>query len=526
MKTHLWFPKRVELAKSIFTSKAGDWHATATELSKRFKQTITAGAVRNMFRDHNIKPSSLVMKSSKIKPQKLNVLELDNISDDEKTVKIAELILKAALENDVDPQDVTWADFRKYTEYYWGQSMKGDDILARHITRVGGYAAIRDSYYPPKTTKFGVEREELRHKSTLHRSVSLLGIRQDLFLKQCEALFARVSPKIDPSKYDVEKRKLLAVTAGRAMKENNVLISDTHLRTLLDPDEGLIKFGPVEECRRLAAIFKQVVEYKVNKDTEIVKRRDGHFDIVEHGNKRTRLNIHLAGDTFAGRIHDMRTGAPIAEQVCATAYEIAQCIRFAAQHYLDIVVRCAVGNHGRDAKRHPQRAVNQKWDSWETVMYYIIKSILLPLPNVQVIIPRAPFFTWESFGMKGFCTHGDGVFSPGSSNTVNLSSLEYQANRLNAKLPDINEYKVVLVGHIHKSINVELDNGTVILVNGAMIPPDDFATTLGIWEAACSQWLWETVPNHMTGDFRRARIDINTDRDSSLDDIAKPFIDF
>src|SRR3954470_7102590 len=79
-------------------------------------------------------------------------------STDKLTEEIALLMARCARDLSIEPQDLTWNDFKEYTGYAFGQARE-EGIVPKHITRVGGFARIRDMYFPPEATQISVERE-------------------------------------------------------------------------------------------------------------------------------------------------------------------------------------------------------------------------------------------------------------------------------------------------------------------------------------------------------------------------------
>jgi hypothetical protein len=431
---------------------------------------------------------------------KKNFLDLP---EDEQTAEIARLIKACAKDLSLSPQDVTWNDFKKYTKYQFGKSE--EKILPTHITRVGGFAAIRDSFFPPDFTKYGVERLELKGRAKQNRKLSEEVHRNGLLVKQIEHISSNVfKDKIVPSGY--------AKKNSSAIKERhlNLLLSDLHIRALLDDSKGLAKFGPVEEARRLAAVCLQAATYK------------------PQYREKTQLNLHLLGDIIQGDLgHDPRDGAELSEQICAAQYLLAQAVGYLSAHFPKVVVRCAPGNHDRMITRHKGRAIHDKWDSYSTVIYHAVKMACASLKNVEVIINKKPWIEYESFGIKAFGTHGDTIMNMGyPAKKVDISSIEGQVNRLNASLPDAKEYKLVFAGHVHTGSLTWMPNGTAAITNGALIPTDDYGLSIGCFESFCGQTMWESVPGHIVGDYRFIHVNKKDDMDASLDKIIKPFTHF
>lgn len=255
-------------------------------------------------------------------------------------------------------------------------------------------------------------------------------------------------------------------------------------------------YGSTEERRRLAAVAREIIEYK------------------EHYRDHTELVIHLAGDLIQGKLHDIASAAPMAEQVTRAIYLLGSFIRRGVEHFPKVTVYCTPGNHGRIKDRHAQRAVEQKWDSFENIIYEALRLMFLNENTVTFHIPKTPFYEYSLFGMRGFITHGDTVLNPGyPGKAINVAKLESQILKLIAARGD---YRLVGVGHVHVPSVTHLPS-TVLITNGCLIPPDAFATSIGLHSTACVQQLWETVPGYMFGDHRMLNVNASTDKDASLD---------
>jgi predicted phosphodiesterase/uncharacterized protein YbaA (DUF1428 family) len=306
------------------------------------------------------------------------------------------------------------------------------------------------------------------------------------------------SGKITPVKPVVKKSK--------TKRDLHILLSDHHYGSDLKKEEVGIDFGTVEESRRMAFIVKEVCEYK-----------------IEHRNE-TKLHVHLLGDMIENKLHDPQDAAPLTEQVCRAIHILSQSIAHFGENFKEVEVHCTTGNHGRSLSRHQKRATSAKWDSIETVIYYALKHALSNYKNVTFNIPKTPFYVVNSLGSNLFATHGDTVINPGNpGKSINMANLEKQINRINASVKDVNEYKVVVMGHVHISSVTTLNNGVTIITNGPLCPPNGFANSIGILEGDCSQTLFETVEGYPVGDIRFIKVGPKQDKNKALDKIIKPW---
>lgn len=350
---------------------------------------------------------------------------------------------------------------------------------------------------------------ELIAKDSLRNAkrVAVREAREGTFWKKLEEMTARVFKKapITPTGWAAKPK-----TAKQGLiRELNVIISDTHFGSDLDPRYVPHRFGTVEESRRLAQVVKKVCDYN-----RIVR-------------KETRLRVHLAGDIIQNQLHDARDGDISAAQVARAIHLLTQAIAVFASEFPEVLVDCATGNHGRNTGRHKERATYEKVDSLETMIYFAVKTAVKHLPNVNFEITRKPFVTFKSFDRSCFGTHGDTVLNPGwPSQNINAKSLEVQINRINASLNDAEEYKLFFCGHVHTGMVLYMGNGAVFITNGALIPSDQYSTSIGLFENQCGQMMWESTAEELISSSHFIRVGIETDQDASLDRIIQPFRDF
>ena len=289
-----------------------------------------------------------------------------------------------------------------------------------------------------------------------------------------------------------------------------VVLSDLHFGSDLKKVEtGTMDYGRVEESRRLAAIVKQVSEYKI-------QYRD-----------RTKLVVLLNGDIIDNQLHDARTGAPVSEQCARAIHLLSQAIGYWATQFGEVEVYATTGNHGRNTARHHERAIHQKWDSLETIVHFAIKASLSRIKNVKFNIPMTPLASYEVFGRKIAFTHGDTVINAGSvATTINTKAIENQINKINASLRDKDEYAAVILGHLHIPSITFLGNGVAMIVNGSLVPPDEFAVSIGVMETTNGQWVFESVKGYPVGDQRLIVVNKQDDENKELDKIIVPWSEF
>lgn len=405
----------------------------------------------------------------------------------------------AAKQLDVPANDLQYNQFVPYLREWAAASEIPFNTAQVQLKKLGGFSNIRDSSFKPQ---FNVEAEIVKNLAKKAREAA----KKDFYLEQFIKDFSERLSKINFNKKNTKK---IVKDKNPIKRHLHLLISDTHLGAFGDPEEGLIKYSPLEQSRRLAQIALQVAEYKTQY------------------RENTKLYINLTGDILQGLIHSPKIGIELSKQAAIAIWLLVGMIMFLADYFSEIEINCVSGNHDRDPDKHKQRATQQKWDSIGTIVYYGMKMAVSHLDNVKVNIFKTPWITYKSFGVNYYGTHGDTHINPGNpGSSINVSSLENQINKLNASLKDSDEYKVVFLGHVHTASLVKLGNGVTLITNGALTPVDAYAKSIGIHESQTGQWLWESIPGHPVGDIRFITVNQDTDKDESLDLIIEPFTDF
>ncbi len=345
--------------------------------------------------------------------------------------------------------------------------------------------------------------EQEKYESSKNKKVTTNMAREQLFLDRFEQISDKIykSNKVKASGYALKPKK------APVQRILNVVLSDLHFGAQLNNEEVPLPYGPHEEARRLASIVYQVCEYK------------------RQYREETTLYVHLLGDIVQGDIgHDPRDGAPLAEQCGAAMHLLQQALIHFSHHFPKVVVMCQSGNHDRRAERHKSRAVHQKHDSHATMIYLHLRGLMTFIPNIEIFVPKTPYYTYKAFDQNGFATHGDTVISAGyPGKAINVANVRKQINEINGKLATHDQYRLFTIGHVHVGSITHLPNGAIFMSNGALVPADAYGLSIGSFDTACGQWLYESVPGHIVGDHRFMVVDENTDKDKSLEKIIQPF---
>jgi hypothetical protein len=290
-------------------------------------------------------------------------------------------------------------------------------------------------------------------------------------------------------------------------RKDNIVISDTHFQSLLDPKECPKGYNILQESRCFGKVAQQVADFKPQYRAE------------------SQLMIHLLGDIIQGQLHDPRDGAPLAMQFAAAVHYLTQFVLFCSSQYPSVEVNCTPGNHGRNVWRHRDRAVHQKWDSIETMVYTATKAAVLGsgAKNVAFNIGQRPYYTAKLFDQNGFFTHGDTVLKPGfPGKSIDSKGLIQQVSRWNAASNIGGPFALFVCGHVHIGSVINLPDRVTMITNGCLVPPDPFTLSIGAPDVTCGQYIFESVPGHAVGDQRFIRVD-DAAGNKEYNDFISPF---
>lgn len=367
------------------------------------------------------------------------------------------------------------------------------------LRRYGGLRNIIEAHFqlekPQQDLPAIIEMKEVR--KAYERHLNQLS-HFDLLLQKVKQAVADIKPLTGP----IYKPKHTKSETNRII---TVVLSDHHIGSDIQKMETGHQFGAIEEARALAYLSEQIINYKI-------RHRD-----------ETILNILFLGDIIENELHGRTTADLVHLQACRAIWLYPQMLRQLAGNFKHINVYFAVGNHGRDKSFHTERATALKFNALETTIYFAIRQAMSSYKNITFFQPTTPWVVFNLFEFKGYATHGDthlDVGNPGEK--INVAYIEQQINKINASLKDTEEYKVFVAGHVHQPIITQLTNGSYLILNGALVPPNSYAQSLNIMEAPQVQVLWEATPQHPVGDFRMINVAESATM-SKLDKIIIPF---
>ncbi len=348
------------------------------------------------------------------------------------------------------------------------------------------------------------EQERRFGNRRLARSLSLSAANEEqarrLFVATAEQYF---KGKITPTGY---ARKPHGAPIKRTVC---CMLSDLHIGADLSPVDNPVPFGAVEESRRLEYILRQVLDYK------------------PQYRKHSDLLLAFNGDGIEGLLlHDLRDGAPLAEQKAAFLSYMMAFIGHCSAHYPRVRMVWQAGNHGRNKLRHPGRATSSKWDGIEWGLGFTLQMATANLKNVvwetdaRGVLSRRPYSAVDVHGEYIGFTHADTELKLGHPDKKAAENFQV-LHSINATRRYGVQFAAWGFGHYHTGRH-QLNEGMRALWNPALIPPNGHARTSNYGEST-GQFVWEAVEGHPVGDVRLCEVGPAQDRDERLGTLIRPF---
>lgn len=428
----------------------------------------------------------------------LSTLDLYNSAQFELIDIIAKDIKACSEMHQLQACDITYGVFTQYVTTRYGKL--NCKLVKQAIEICGDFTTVRDAAFPPQPTKMQIERFRIKEHASMNRALNKVAVDQEYTLQRLEELARQLYTKaFNPT---ICCKQLDPQPCDRVL---NLMISDTHFGADIKASEtGVLNFGIVEEARRLAHIVKKTAEYK-----------------REH-RQRTKLKVLLLGDMIQGKLHDTKDGAAIAIQLLRANHILIQAIQYLSANFPEVEVLASPGNHDRMKETHKSRAVNEKWDSYMWNIVFAIKYGTANLPNVTFKMPTTPYLAYDALGHKIFATHGDTVVNLGNPHqSIRTAYIQQQLQRVDA----IGPFSAFCFGHVHFPANWYTNQGSAVFTNGSLDPVDAYSISLGSFDTATGQWLFETTAEEAIADSKFITVGVQQDLDASLDQIIMPCAD-
>jgi hypothetical protein len=396
---------------------------------------------------------------------------------------------------------------------------KYKQFSANSFEKLGGYKSFIKAHFRTDEKNLKVIQSLKRHNSyvsQLERQVGDMDAYHEKLVTDVSQVLSDMKLESNPLDATVTKKYLdsLQVTASDTEPRSVVTIwSDHHFGTNFKGRElgGKNEFNWVVGARRLAMLCEQIATYKVEK-------RKQHQELV----------VLLMGDNIGGVIHNQEgpTYDLSIYQIVGTTYYYRQAFDYLKTFFPKIRVFCQAGNHGRVMhKSSKDRALQNKEDSFEHMIFSALSQAYATDPKVEIIAPHAPFCDATIQGHRVYATHGDTVFETGNvGKVVALEKIEVQVNKINAdeiskgKAP----YEMFCTGHVHHPLFTQVGPGISVAINGCLIGLDAFAHSVKIHSSTAVQLVWESTKKYAQGDTRKIFVD-RADEHARFDKIIKPY---
>jgi len=388
------------------------------------------------------------------------------------------------------------------------------------LRKVGGYQTLLSTYFPfvDKDLK---EVQLLKARKAYVDSLEKKYGSWQLFADQLTDSLVKTLKKVKVEPVIVDAKTTEEYIKGIATKELHdgtprslcVALTDVHFGTHIDKEElgGKNEFNWEIAARRFGFIMDQIATYKM-------EQRALHEEVV----------FLLGGDLIGGIIHNQE--GPdydlITHQVNGALSYFIQGFEYVKAFFPKIRIVCQPGNHGRMMhKAEKGRALSQKYDSYENIIFYSLSKYFSKDPKVEVNVQKSPYSEVRIQKHRVYMTHSDQVFMVGNpGRSINTERIEVQVHRVNEEERNKKRkpFKLFVVGHVHQAAHFQTNSGIQIIINGSLIGTDSYAQAVGIMSNNPVQIMWETNSKFVVGDSRWLFVDA-ADKEKKFERIIKPF---
>lgn len=150
------------------------------------------------------------------------------------------------------------------------------------------------------------------------------------------------------------------------------------------------------------------------------------------------------------------------------------------EYFPNIVLVQVPGNHGRTTSKPISEEATS---NFEYLKGQLLIEHFKDNNRVKIIVPDAYTYTMEIYKHKYLLTHGN-IVRGATLNSIekavkDISTLAYQ-----------DFYDLVVIGHFHTALKLQITPETKLLVNGSFIEYDDYAYTKLHKYSTATQWLF------------------------------------
>ncbi len=337
------------------------------------------------------------------------------------------------------------------------------NLAQKNSIRFRGYR--KGSVYEPIT------QEELPATVKLEREISSLKEKlRDEGRKYKEAqreqtvaeeVVANIIPEI--TRFKPVAPKVYQVSKGRARNVQDLvlLISCLHFGEVVSREEtnGLGHYNPEMACARLQFYIERAIELAT-------KEHGGtHFE---------RVWLIDVGDNGSGDIHDelkITNEYTLGEQIVKAGHLLGFALRDLAAVFPQVTFIGTVGNHLRFTVKPPAKLKVTNNGDW--IIYNFVRELMADQPNVEVLIPDAPWAAPVIRGHQMYASHGDNLRSY-------FSLPWYDSNRFVASMSSMfaeqkaSVSELWMFGHFHQYMNQVLQYSHLIFTGSAK-GPDEYS---------------------------------------------------
>jgi predicted phosphodiesterase len=302
-------------------------------------------------------------------------------------------------------------------------------------------------------------KELIRSSTDVKRALKIIKD-YEVALDDQDYVANKVINAIESNPYEPVFRTGPSPTTGDDPHTMFALISDAHYGEVVDMDVFGIHYNMDIAERRIQYLTQKIIRFREIKSAE--------YPI-------NKIVVAFLGDMISGNIHEElaeSNESPVSDQLVRMAHIMVDVIGSLSEVFPEVEVIVMPGNHPRLSKKPRHK---RKYDNLEYIMGEMVKAIVAPIENVEVIVPKDLIYVHDIMGHKVGMTHGDGYKStsfagiPFYGLARKRAAFQEGLKELGMPLVDM-----LVMGHFHQLLWWP-GRGCDLIVNGSVKGPDEYA---------------------------------------------------
>jgi len=268
--------------------------------------------------------------------------------------------------------------------------------------------------------------------------------------EQWERAASKVVPILRKNIFDISTPKIIKQSHE---EEAVLLLSDIHT--------GMINRHP---------LTGEVTYNDEIRSKEYVYLRDSISSVkglLDKSFNMRNLHIFCLGDIvtndriFEGQKFEISCG--IGEQIWVAVRDLTNFIGEMKKLFITVHFEGVIGNHGRTFPDYQTEPVQ---NNFEYHLYRILQMVFANDKRVKITVPETATHSVDIRGHKYYMSHGNNIRG------LSRNALERSVKDILVALPE--GFDIYTIGHLHRCENMDLNENSMLLINGCWIKADCF----------------------------------------------------